>query len=163
MPYIYTFILLFGFWIILSGRFDWFHITLGLISSLLVSLMSADLLFRKERKGGRLAEAGRFITLYLPWIIKEIFLASLHVAFLALRPDMKRLLKPGVIIFNTRLKRNISRTVLANSITLTPGTITVRMVEDVYYVHTLTSMFAAGLPGEMEKRIAGVFGEEFDG
>ncbi|MFP3984034.1 MAG: Na+/H+ antiporter subunit E [Desulfurivibrionaceae bacterium] len=159
MPYIYTFILLFGFWLLLSGRFDLFHISLGLISSLLVSLMSADLLFQWDRKGGRLAEAGRFF-LYIPWILKEILLSSLHVAYLALHPDMKSLLNPGVIIFKTRLRKNISRAVLANSITLTPGTITIRVVDDVFYVHALTSMFAAGLPGEMEKRIAGVFEEE---
>ncbi|MFW5905962.1 MAG: Na+/H+ antiporter subunit E [Desulfobia sp.] len=159
MTYIYTFILLFGFWLLLSGRFDLFHLSLGLIASLLVSLMSADLLFQRNRRGGRLAEAGRFL-LYIPWIIKEIFLSSLHVAYLALHPDMKRLLKPGIIVFETSLKKDISQTVLANSITLTPGTITIRVVDNVFYVHALTSMFAEGLPGKMEKKIAGVFGEE---
>ncbi len=159
MAYLYTFLLLFGFWLVLSGKFDLFHIALGVISSLLVSLMSADLLFERRRKDGRIGEAWRFL-LYVPWIIKEIFLSSLHVAFLALRPGMKNRLKPGVIIFETRLEKSISKAVLANSITLTPGTITIRVVDNVFYVHALTSMFAAGLPGEMEERIAGIFGEE---
>ena len=158
MHYLYTFLLLSGFWLLLSGKFDLFHLTLGVISCTIVTLLSADLLFRQKDKKGRLAEAGRFL-LYLPWIIKEIFLSTLHVAYLALHPDMKNLIKPRVVNFKTRLQNNIARVTLANSITLTPGTITIRVVEDVYYVHALSSKVAAGLPGEMEERIARVFGE----
>ena len=43
MRYIYTFLIMLGFWILLSGKFDLFHLTLGVVSSVLVSFLSADL------------------------------------------------------------------------------------------------------------------------
>ena len=49
---------------------------------------------------------------------------------------------------------------MANSITLTPGTITIRIVDGDFYVHAISKEAASGLPGEMEDRIAKVFDEE---
>lgn len=159
MHFIYTFVILFGFWILMSGKFDLFHLTLGVISSLLVSFLSNDLLFHDKGKKGRLAETWRFIC-YTPWLFKEIFTASLNVAYLALHPRMKDLIDPKVIIFKTKLTKDIAKVTLANSITLTPGTITVRIVDDEYYVHTIDRRSAEGLPGEMEERIKKVFEKE---
>lgn len=159
MHYIYTFILLMAFWVLLSGKFDPFHLTLGVISCLLVSCMSADLLFRFPEKKGRLAEAGRFL-MYIPWILKEIVLSTLQVAILALHPRMKEHISPRIVTFKTKLTNNIARVTLANSITLTPGTITIRMEDDVFHVHALSEKIAAGLPGEMEERIARIFQEQ---
>lgn len=156
MPFVATFLLLFGFWLLLSGQFDLFHLTLGVISSALVAFLSGDLLFQDQAKKGRLAEAGRFI-MYIPWLLKEIVVANLHVAYLALHPRMKELIDPTVVNFETRLQKDISRVALANSITLTPGTITIRIEDDHFYIHALTRKFAAGLPGEMEDRLMAVF------
>jgi multicomponent Na+:H+ antiporter subunit E len=159
MHSIYTFILLFGFWILLSGKFDLFHLTLGIISSALVTWMSSDLLFTNRTRKGRLAEFGRFL-LYIPWIIKEILLSTLHVTWLALHPSMKEMIDPRIVTFKTSLKSDVARVALANSITLTPGTITVRIEGDVFTVHALSDKVASGLPGEMEDRIARIFVEE---
>jgi multicomponent Na+:H+ antiporter subunit E len=49
---------------------------------------------------------------------------------------------------------------LANSITLTPGTITIRIEDDIFYVHAINRKAAEGLPGEMEDRLARVFERE---
>jgi multicomponent Na+:H+ antiporter subunit E len=159
MHFIYTFIILFGFWILMSGRFDLFHLTLGVISCLLVSFLSNDLLFHDRTKKDRLAEAWRFIC-YIPWLLKEIFTATLHVAYLALHPRMNDLIDPKIIVFKTKLKKDIAKVTFANSITLTPGTITVRIVGDEYYVHTIDRKSAEGLPGEMEERIKNIFEKE---
>jgi multicomponent Na+:H+ antiporter subunit E len=156
MPFLLTFLLLFGFWLLLSGQFDLFHLTLGVISSALVAFLSGDLLVQDRAKKGRLAEAGRFIA-YIPWLLKEIVVANLYVAYLALHPRMKDLLDPTVVTFKTRLQQDISRVALANSITLTPGTITIRIVDDHFYVHALNRKIAAGMPGEMEDRLKAVF------
>ena len=155
MRYIYTFLIMFGFWIMLSGKFDLFHLTLGVLSSALVSFLSADLLMFKEGKN-RLATGVRFL-MYLPWLLYQIFLSTLHVTFLALHPKMKDQIDPTIVTFKTKLKTNIAKVALANSITLTPGTITVRIDGQVFYVHAISRKAAAGLPGEMEDRLAKVF------
>ena len=64
---------------------------------------------------------------------------------------------PTIVTFKTKLKSNIARVALANSITLTPGTITIRIEDDVFYVHAISRKAAAGLPGEMEERLARIF------
>ncbi len=157
MRKVYTFFIMMGFWILLSGKFDPFHLTLGVISSALVSFLSADLLMYEQGRN-RVATGVRFI-LYLPWLLYQILLSTLHVTFLALHPKMKDQIDPTIVTFKTKLKTNIARVALANSITLTPGTITIRIEDDVFYIHAISRKAAAGLPGEMEDRLAKVFGE----
>jgi len=156
MRYIYTFLIMFGFWILLSGKFDLFHLTLGVLSSALVSSLSTDILMLDTKKNDRLAIAFRFIC-YIPWLLYQIVLSTLHVTFLALHPKMIDKIDPTIVTFKTKLKSNIARVALANSITLTPGTITIRIEDDVFYVHAISRKAAAGLPGEMEDRLAGIF------
>lgn len=139
----------------LSGKFDLFHLTLGVLSSALVSFLSADLLMFKEGKN-RLVTGVRFL-MYLPWLLYQIVLSTMHVTFLALHPRMKDQIDPTIVTFKTKLKTNIAKVALANSITLTPGTITVRIEDQVFYVHAISRKAAAGLPGEMEDRLARVF------
>jgi multicomponent Na+:H+ antiporter subunit E len=159
MTYAYTFIIMLGFWVLLSGKFDLFHLTLGVISAALVSWSSAHLLFREKIGNNRLAKTGRFL-LYLPWLLKEIFKSTLQVTRLALHPKMRDRINPRLVSFKTRLQSTAARVTLANSITLTPGTITIRIEGDVFLVHALTADLAADMPGEMEERIARIFGEK---
>lgn len=159
MRYFYTFLLMFAFWIVLSGKSDLFHLMLGVISSALVSWMSSDLLFVDHSAKVRLSAIWRFI-LYVPWILKEILMSTLHVTWLALHPAMKEQVAPRIVTFKTRLRSDLARVTLANSITLTPGTITIRVEDDIFTVHALSDKVAAGLPGEMEDRIAYIFAED---
>jgi len=156
MRYIYTFLIMFGFWILLSGKFDLFHLTLGVLSSALVSFLSSDILMLDTKKNDRLAVAFRLIS-YIPWLLYQIVLSTLHVAFLALHPKMLNQIDPTIVTFKTKLQSNVARVALANSITLTPGTITIRVEGSVFYVHAISRKAAAGLPGEMEDRLARVF------
>ncbi len=156
MRKVYTFIIMMGFWILLSGKFDLFHLTLGVISSALVSFMSADLFMHETKGPGKLSVGIRFL-LYLPWLLYQIGLSTLHVTFLALHPKMKDQIDPTIVTFKTKLKTDLAKVALANSITLTPGTITIRIVDQVFYVHAISRKAAAGLPGEMEDRLANVF------
>ena len=155
MRHIYTFFIMMGFWILLSGKFDLFHLTLGVLSSALVSFLSADLLMYEQGKD-RLSTGFRFI-MYLPWLMYQIVLSTLHVTFLALHPKMKDQIDPTIVTFKTKLTSNIAKVALANSITLTPGTITIRVEDQIFYVHAISRKAAAGLPGEMEERLAKVF------
>ncbi len=156
MRYLYTFLIMFGFWILLSGKFDLFHLTLGVISSALVSFLSADLFMYDPKSKNRLATGLRFL-FYIPWLLYQILLSTLHVTFLALHPKMKDQIDPTIVTFKTTLKTDIAKVALANSITLTPGTITIRIEDQIFYVHAISRKAAAGLPGEMEERLAKVF------
>lgn len=155
---VFAFLILFGFWILFSGKFDLFHLTLGVISCLIITLWSKDLVFRNRKKGlwTDLVKVPKFI-IYCFWLLIQIVKANLNVIYLALHPRMIQLLSPQIIRFKTTLKSELARVVLANSITLTPGTITVRIDGDEFIVHALTGRIAEGTPGEMERRIANVF------
>ena len=155
-----TFLLLYGFWITLSGQYDLFHLSLGFLCSLLVGSVSHDLLFEDIRRKNRLFTIIRFIR-YLPWLFYQIILANLHVAYLVLSPRMP--IDPKIIRFKTKLTSDISKVTLGNSITLTPGTITVDINADEFYVHAISKKVADDLlTGEMEQRIAHIYfeGEE---
>jgi len=156
MRYIYTFLIMMGFWVILSGKFDLFHLTLGVISSTLVTFLSTDLFMPDKKTKGRLAVSFRFIA-YIPWLLYQIVLSTIHVAYLALHPKMLKYIDPTIVTFKTKLKSNVAQVALANSITLTPGTITIRIENGIFYVHAISRKAAAGLPGEMEDRLARVF------
>jgi multicomponent Na+:H+ antiporter subunit E len=152
-----TALILFAFWALLSGKFDLFHLTLGAICSTIAGYMFHDLLFVNVRVGDMRLVAFRFIR-YVPWLLKQIFLANVHVASLVLNPKMP--IEPRIVEFKTKLETDISNVTLANSITLTPGTITVDIRDGVFYVHALSQKVADELnAGEMEDRVAHIFME----
>lgn len=141
------------FWVTLSGMFDAFHLSLGVICCLLIAHFSHDLLFFGDGKYSNVKSLlGLFA--YLPWLFYEIVLANLQVAYIVLNPRMYDLLDPHVIRFKTKLKRPISKVTFAQSITLTPGTITVSIHDDEFSVYALTRSASDSLPGEMEDRVA---------
>lgn len=155
--FIGTGIILFAFWVLLSGQFDAFHLTLGAICSSLVAYLYHDLLFANVRVGDMRIVAWRFIT-YIPWLLYQILMSNIHVASLVLRRKMP--IDPKIVTFKTKLETDISCVALANSITLTPGTITMEIRDGVYYVHALSKKVADELrAGEMEDRVAHIFME----
>jgi len=81
----------------MSGRFDYFHLSLGIISCAIVAHISHDLLFKDIKAKNRHIEVIRFIK-YLPWLFYQIVLANLHVAYLALHPGMPKLIDPHIIM-----------------------------------------------------------------
>jgi multicomponent Na+:H+ antiporter subunit E len=158
-PFILTFLIMGLFWVVFSGKFDLFHISLGIASCLIVAALSADLLFPEKIKPDLILCWLRFAG-YIPWLLYQIFRANLHVLYLTFHPRMMELIDPKIIEFNTTLKSDVSRTTFANSITLTPGTITVSVsVLGKFAVHCIDEKSGQDLPGEMESRIATVFQE----
>jgi len=158
--YAMAFFVLFCLWVILSGKFDLFHLSLGVISCLMVTFFSKDLLFPEPRAAGPFGTWIRFIR-YIPWLLYQIFMANLHVLYLVFHPRMMDLIDPQIFRFQSRLKGDLSLVTFANSITLTPGTITVYVsIEGTFTVHAIDKQSREGLPGEMERRIAKAFGEE---
>ena len=74
---------------------------------------------------------------YMVWytivFLKVLVLSNFDVARRVLTPSLP--INPGIVKFKTKLKTNFSKMVLANSITLTPGTLTVDIVDDTFYIH----------------------------
>lgn len=147
----------------MAGRFDLFHIILGAASSLFVTVISGDLLFKESHnKGhkGRVKEAFRFIA-YIPWLIYQIILANWQVARLALSPRMSELIDPQLIKIKVNVKSDIAKVTFANSITLTPGTIAAGIKGNEFLIHALWQPAVDDLLSqEMEKRIQHVFSED---
>jgi multicomponent Na+:H+ antiporter subunit E len=157
------FMLMMLFWVLMSGKFDLFHLTLGVISSAIVTWLSTELLFQENGKsvGARLTEAWHFF-LYGFWLLWQIILANFYVIYLSLGPKpIRETLSPHIFTFKTILTTDFARFVLANSITLTPGTVTIRVQKDIFYVHAITEKAAGDLASggisEMERRVAHVF------
>lgn len=148
-----TFLVMLCFWVVLSGMFDAFHFSLGVLCCLLISHFSHRLLFYHGQPllwlRGVLGVLG-----YLPWLFYQIILANLEIAYIVLHPRMLEKIDPHLIRFTTSLKRPISKVTFAQSITLTPGTITVTIDEDEFLVYALTRKSGEALPGEMETRVA---------
>ena len=151
---------MFGVWVVLSGKFDAFHLSLGLISCGIVAYLSSDLLFSSPKPRGLLVQWARFLR-YIPWLMVEIVKANLHVLYLTFHPRMMELIDPKIVKFRSKLKSDLALVTFANSITLTPGTITVDVsIDGDFKVHAIDKASGDPLPGEMERRIAKTFGED---
>ncbi len=148
-------------WLVLSGQFDAFHLALGLISCGMITWMSSDLLFRtREPSVAERIHEGWKLAFYFLWMIGQIFLANLAVLRLALAPGAIREINPSIVHFKTGLKSEFAKFLLANSITLTPGTVTIKIIGNDFYVHAINDAAAAGLDGKMEQRIARIYRSE---
>ena len=147
---------------VLSGKFDAFHLGLGALSALIVTFLSQDLLFKDRKKdlSARLPEAFRFIG-YAFWLLWQIVLANAHVFKLAMTEEGQEEMSPRVVKLKTKLKSDFAKFVYANSITLTPGTITIQIEGNQFLVHAISEVVAKDLlSGEMERRVAAVFDPE---
>jgi len=149
---------LFAFWLVLTGSLAPVDVALGIALSLLLGWWAARTLWAAgDEPSLSLPQFGRFL-LYLLWLIKEIVVAAVGVAEKVLDPRMP--IDPVMIVHQSPLKRPVSRVAFANSITLTPGTLTVDMDESTYTVHCLNEEFAGGIEnGDMESRVRRVFEE----
>ena len=153
-----VFFALFAFWLFLSGKFDWFHIGMGVVSAALIGWWSGDLLLEKPNKsvGARIREAIGAIG-YVLWLSWEIVLANIHVIKLSFHPRARSMIDPHLVTMKTSLKSEFARFVFANSITLTPGTVTVELEDDTLVIHAIDAKSAGDTMREMEARIAKVF------
>lgn len=160
MYYFVSFVLLMGIWVAFSGLFDPFHLSLGVISCALVSLLSTRILF-SDRTIPLPVLIGRWFRFlgYLGWLMKEIIIANVHVFYLAIIPGGIRHLDPELVRIKVKLQGETARYLLANSITLTPGTVSVKIEGQDLLVHSISRKTTEGLKGDMEARIAKVFGE----
>ena len=129
---IVTFVLLFFAWLMLTSSLHYQELIAGaLIAAALAVFLSGVL--PASGKGSFVKRSVMF-PVYLIFLLKEMFIANLDVAYRVLHPKMP--IKPGIIKVRPEVESDMGRLVLANSITLTPGTLTVDLTDDGYlYVH----------------------------
>lgn len=149
--FVRTALLLFLLWLLLSGKFEVFYVALGLLFSLVIA-------WHENRHTQAPAFAPPLLRYlwYLPWLLGRVILANLHVAWLILNPALP--LKPKFFRHQTRLQDESAVVLLGNSVTLTPGTITVEVSPRELLVHALDGVSAEDLTsGKLEQRIGRVF------
>ncbi|HIE34346.1 MAG TPA: Na+/H+ antiporter subunit E [Candidatus Altiarchaeales archaeon] len=153
--FLLTAVFLFTFWMLLSWELSFMNIVSGILGCLIVSYISYDLLIR-----GNIHFSLRktyLLSSYLLYLACEIVKANADVAKRVLDPRMP--INPRIIEFKTKLTSDGAKTILANSITLTPGTITIDVIGDRFYVHALSPEFAESLlKGTMENKLFEIFG-----
>ena len=127
------------FWIILCEKLSVEVFMLGIAASASVYYLNRPLLPEGSFKIGKLP----LYVLYLLLLLKEIIHANIGVAIIVLSPRMN--ISPCIVRMKTQLKSSLHRAILANSITLTPGTLTVQLTGDELVVHCLMKEYIPGL------------------
>jgi len=156
---------LFGFWVLLSGKLDALHLSMGAVCAAAVTALTRPLLALPPRIGPGVdapVAAGLAVrTLeFLAWLAAQIVVGSFQVARVVLHPRLP--IDPRLIRLRPELPHPLAEVTLANSITLTPGTVTLDVAGGEVLVHALTQESARGLgkPGEegdMPRRVRRLF------
>lgn len=117
-------------WILLTGSLHWQELAIGAVIALFVSLF-----FGNKFPGFKLFSPVRIAwgLYYIPVWVYYCIIANLDVAKRVLSPKMP--INPGIIRFRTKLRTDFAKVMLANSITMTPGTMTVDILGDEFYIH----------------------------
>ena len=143
-------------WLVLSGHFETTLVAYGVLSAVLVVALMAHL--RILDSEALPAYLGIRPFLYLPWLFKEIVLSNIAVARVILDPRLP--IRPRVLRVRASQRSDVAQVIYANSITLTPGTVTLDVRNGEFLVHALTDESAEGLlTGEMDRRVAWLEGE----
>lgn len=156
------FVALFGFWFLLSQKTEPLFLLIGAVSAALLTGFAIQLLntVRDVHADVRAINVGAAIT-YAVWLFFQIPPAAIAIARTVITPG--RSPQPAVITFDTGLRSPTARTILANSITLVPGTMTLDVFGPTFVVHAFDPEHAGDLiDGSLQRRIARIFNYEPD-
>ncbi len=138
-------------WVLWSGYLKPLLLALGVFSSILVVYLD----YRMRLKDTHFLDVRFLLRLlrYSGWLAREVLRSSLDVTRIVLSPKLP--ISPTVAEFETSCKTATDQALLGNSITLTPGTLTIQIVDGRFTVHALTEAGARDiLAGEMDRRVA---------
>ncbi len=145
-------VLCLGVWLLLVWSTGWQELVFGLGAAVLAAIFFGNVF---PVGLARLLNPVRWFWLlvYVPVFVWQCLRANVDVALRVLAPGLE--LRPGIVRIKTSLKSDIARVFLANSITLTPGTMSVELVEDTLYIHWIE--VTTDDPDAAAKRIIGPF------
>ncbi|MCU0461607.1 MAG: Na+/H+ antiporter subunit E [Bacteroidales bacterium] len=159
MRYVTVFILSLIFWLLLTFRLSVPNLIVGSVASLICSLIFTRYFITSVYK---LVQPKRYFwfLVYLVVFTWECIKANFDVAYRVLHPAMP--IKPGIVKVKTSLKSELARMLLANSITMTPGTISVDIIDDYLFVHWIyvrsddPEVYTSIITGKFEKYIKNI-------
>ena len=154
-----SFIFFLFIWVIFSGKFDAFHLSLGVFSSLVIAFTSKDLYKSNFSLVTDIKIFFRFL-FYMPWLIYQIIKSNLMITSIILSRNVVKNIDPKIFTYETKLKSNLAKMVLANSITLTPGTITISCLNDKLTIHAIKANEALQGIKDIEDKLLKVFKED---
>lgn len=137
------------FWIVLSENVKVQTLCIGIIISLLIAILNKDLIF-SNRKLNFKKNILRWIY-YTIKLLKEILVSNFNVAKIVLSPQI--IISPQIVTIKTKIKSDFNKAIFANSITLTPGTVTISIDEDKITVHCLRDEFTRDLSNSAFEKI----------
>lgn len=156
MRYLALFILSLIFWFLLTWKFTAPNFIVGSAVALICSMIFTKYYFKNIYKFLQPKRYFWFL-IYLFIFIWECIKANLDVAYRVLHPAMP--IRPGIVKVKTTLKSDFAKTLLANSITMTPGTITVDIIGEDMYIHWIyirsedPEVYTSMITGAFEKYI----------
>ncbi len=130
--YVFTVVVMFVSWVLLTSTFRLDELITGFVASLIVALGSFEYL-TEHGLGHFSPKRILYLILYVPYYLWQIILANFDVAYRVLAPSMP--IKPGFVVLKTDLKTDSGKLALANSITMTPGTLTIDAKDDTILIH----------------------------
>ncbi len=143
MTGVYMGVLFFLFWIILNGRVTMEIVIFGIVISLFLYVFSWKFIGYKPRHELLFIKNLPLVIAYMFVLIKEVVVATVKMAGLIF--NMRDIPEPVIVHFPAPVKSNFFQVVLANSISLTPGTITVMVREGEFQVHCYDKSMAKGI------------------
>lgn len=148
-------VVLFVFWLVISGSFRPFDLALGALLAFGIGWWADKVLWSGEPEP-LAPRVWLRLPRYLVYLIKEIVVAALYVAERVLDPRLG--IAPLMHTHRVHFNSDTARVAFANSITLTPGTLTVDVEGDTFIIHCLNASFSDGISsGDMERRVADTF------
>lgn len=147
---LYT-LVLFAMWMLLSESLNPPHVAAGLAAALVIVTLNT-----RASASSPYRVRGWRAAIYVPWLLSRILLSGLHLAYLILHPRLP--IEPKLFRHATALGHEAGIVLLSNSITLTPGTITVEAGDDSVLVHAMDGKSAEDVLSErLERRVAAIF------
>lgn len=137
------YILFFLLWVIFNGRITTEIVIFGLVISAALYWFICKFMDFSPKRELMYLKKGGYLIQYLYYLVKEIIAANFITMKLVC--SSSRVVEPVLIEFDTHFKNDTSKFLLANSITLTPGTITVSVRGDRFTVHCLDKTLAEGI------------------
>ncbi|MBS3811591.1 MAG: Na+/H+ antiporter subunit E [Halanaerobiales bacterium] len=130
--YFSTLSIYFLFWLAYTGSLDKQELLTGIILSTLLSFFTYKSFSQKSSDNNIFVRVFNLLR-YIPVFIIEMIKANIDVARRVINPNLP--INPGIVKISTELKSDYAKLFLANSITLTPGTLTIDVIDDFLYIH----------------------------
>ena len=160
MRHLALFIITLIFWLLITLSLSLSNIVVGIVAALVTSLLFGKYFVRGV---GKFLQPKRYgwLIVYIFIFLWECIKANFDVAYRVLHPAMP--IKPGIVKVKVGIKSDLAKTMLANSITMTPGTIAVDVIDDIMYVHWIyvssedPEVYTHKVSGRFEKYIKKIF------